>query len=319
MKRTISTLCLNMLSLCILPFVLIIGCKKTEEPEVARQDIHSKKVIVRIDNAPIYEGAIIRRIKAGHRDIDTLTASPDKWQRIFKAATETEILDHLLLKEGLSKGINATQEEINDPLNRTKEMLGQAQFEQMLKDRGASEKEYRDFLEERLIIKKYRDRLFENITFDDERLEQYYEGHKESFKRPESIRLEVLTFEDFDGSGVISERVQSGEDMEKLAGEFSSDERKITYSKTRWIPYSGIPEDVRDLIKSGETGDIIKPAQVDTRIHIYKILEKRSEYIPPFEEVREELRNSFMRREQQKIIDDWYEAAKEKVTIEYIQ
>jgi parvulin-like peptidyl-prolyl isomerase len=318
MKKTISTSGLKILLLCLLSFVLIIGCKKVEEPEVTRQDTHSKKVIVRVDGTPVYEGDIIRRISAGHGDIDSLKANPDRWRRMFEAATETEILDELLVKEALSEGIEASQEDVDSSLKRTREMLGEDGFQQMLKNRDASEQEYREFLKERDLIKKYKAKLFENIDIDDETLQTYFEGHKQNFRVPDTVRLEIVDLDD-DDAEAFYEKIKNNGELEQTVKEFSSEDRNLTFRRTKWIPYTAIPADIKELVESGKVGDIIRPAQVDREVQIIKILDKREAYTPAFEEVKDQLRSSILTNKQQKVLNDWYEKAKQKVNIEYVR
>jgi foldase protein PrsA len=317
MKRVELIFNLKTLSLFLLFFVLVTGCKKAQDPETTYPDMRSKKVLARVDGEPVYEGDVVRRIRMTHGNVNDFAFDNNRWQRMIKAGTENEILDKLLLREAIAQGVTASDTEVDSLLNRTREMLKEENFQQMLKRRNVTEQEYREFLKGRALIKNFREQLFKGITVDDNAIKTYFEGHRESFTQPESVRIEILTVQDSKKAEEVIQKAMDGEDFEKLAGEYSTDDTDVKLRRTMWISFEAIPEEVRSQMRSGKIGDIFRPAQVDTRIQVLKILEKRPEYVPTFEEIREDLKNSFLRKEQQKVIDEWYEAARTRAKIEY--
>jgi parvulin-like peptidyl-prolyl isomerase len=253
-----------------------------------------KKIIARVDGEPVFESDVIRRIKVSHREVDQSKVGQERWQRMLDEATETEIIEKLLLKEALSKGIETDKEEVDSFFNSTREMLGEEGFQQMLKKRSSTKQEYREYLKERNLIKKYKEKLFKNLTVDDKTLETYFERHRESFKKPESVSLEVVTVDSAETADKIFEKAKKDKDLEKLAAEYSTDDKRVIFRRTKLVPYEAIPLDMKLLIKEAEVGDIVKPAHVGQQVKIYKILDKRSEYLQTFEEVKEDLRESFL-------------------------
>jgi parvulin-like peptidyl-prolyl isomerase len=316
MKDIVSTL--KILMLCAAILSMIAGCKKAEEKK-AQPDIQSKKVLARVDGKPIYEGDVIRRIKVVHGAVDKSKIDPNMWQRMIESSTESEILDKLLLQEAISKGVEESSEEVDAALNRSKEMLGEDEFKAILKKRNSTEQEYREFLKERALIKKFKEELFKGITIDDDTLETYYEGHKESFSFPESVRLEMVIVDNIADANEIYSRTKKGEDIKKIVEEYSTEDKKATFRRTRWMHYDEIPLVIQSKVKSGNIGDIIEPTDSADKIYIVKILEKRSARVLTFEEAKEDIKNTFLRRGQQNILEKWYETAKQKVTIEYVK
>ena len=312
------TVKLTILLVCLLP--LVGGsCKKADEKKAAQEGILSKKVLARVDGEPIYEGDVIRRIKVVHGAVDKAKINPNMWQRMVETSTESEILDKLLLKEAISKGVEESSNEVDAALNRSKEMLGEDEFKAILKKRNSTEQEYREFLKKRALIKKFKEELFKGITIDNDTLETYYEGHKESFAYPESVRLEMVIVDNIDGANKIYNRTKKGEDIKKIVEEYSTGDKKATFRRTRWMPYDAIPLAIQSKVKAGNIGEVIEPTDSADKIYIIKILEKRSARVLTFEEAKEDIKNSFLRRRQQNILNKWYENAKQKVTIEYVK
>lgn len=305
------------LSLFLLFFVLIGGCKKAQDPETTYGDMRSKKVLARVDGEPVYESDVVRRIRMTHGNVDESALDPNQWQRMIRTGTENEILDKLLLREAIAQGITADDKEVDSLLNRTRAMLKEENFQQMLQKRDLTEQEYREFIKERALIKSFREQLFEGITVDDTMIEAYFAGHKDSFTRPESVRVEALIVKDSTKAEEVIQKAMNGEDFEKLAGAYSVNDADVVLRKARWIPLEEIPEEVRSQVRAGKIGDIFRPAQVDKNIQIVKVLEKRSESVPTFEEIRKDIKNTLLKREQQKVVEEWYESAKIRAKIEY--
>jgi parvulin-like peptidyl-prolyl isomerase len=276
--------------LCLFFVILMLSCTSSRE-EIGESH---KKIIARVDGEPVFESDVIRRIKVSHREVDQSKVGQERWQRMLDEATETEIIEKLLLKEALSKGIETDKEEVDSFFNSTREMLGEEGFQQMLKKRSSTKQEYREYLKERNLIKKYKEKLFKNLTVDDKTLETYFERHRESFKKPESVSLEVVTVDSAETADKIFEKAKKDKDLEKLAAEYSTDDKRVIFRRTKLVPYEAIPLDMKLLIKEAEVGDIVKPAHVGQQVKIYKILDKRSEYLQTFEEVKEDLRESFL-------------------------
>jgi len=166
---------LKKLMTCTAILMVIVGCKKAEEKE-ARPDMKSKKVLARVDGDPVYEDEIVRRIKVAHGVADNSTVDPNQWQRMFQAGLKSEIVDRLLLKAANSEGMVADWEGVDQLLDRSKTMLGNEKFQDMLNKRNSTEEEYREFLGKRSLIKKYREKLFAGITVDEDAMKGFSLG-----------------------------------------------------------------------------------------------------------------------------------------------
>jgi parvulin-like peptidyl-prolyl isomerase len=308
----------------ILPAVISVllllgGCTNSDETKKTGLDTGSKRVIVKVNGDPVTEGDVVRHIRAIYGNVDKSKTDPTRWQMMFEAATESEILDRLLLKEATSEGLEVSSKEVRAALKRSREILGEEKFKEMLKERNASEEEYGEFLKQRMLIRKYKAKLFEDIKIEDETLRVYYEGHKENFSVSEGVRLEMIIVDNPDDAEEIYKRVKKGEDFEKLVKEYSEKYKKRVGGKMRWMPYEAIPSDIQPLVKSGRINEVLEPVQSDDGIHIIKILDKRQAGLLSYEEAKENIRDFFLRKREQEILDDWFTAVKHKSTVEYIK
>ena len=102
--------------------------------------------------------------------------------------TEEQLLDQmiqnqLLLQDAISKGVSATEEEINAQFNQIAQQFNsEEEFQQVLEDNNASEESLKQSVEEQIIFQKYSNFLQQehNVTTTAEEIETFYEDNKES-------------------------------------------------------------------------------------------------------------------------------------------
>lgn len=298
--------------------VLFMSCKRTDEKRGPQKTIHSENVLARVDGEPVFESDVVRRIKAARGDVEKIRQDANRWQMLIESAVESEIIDMLLLREAVSKGIAIDQKTIDENFMKTQEMMGEDAFHKMLGERDASAEEYKNFLKERMMIDTYKKELFKDITVDDNTVDIYYEGHKESFIEPEGVRLEIITVESREEGDMIYRRIQNGEEFGTIFQEYASKEKDRAI-RTIWMPYDAIPLELQPRVIAGDAGTVLEPSKVKDKFHVVKILEKRTARTLTLEEARAEIKNYFIIREQQDILERWFKEAQQNVHIEYVR
>ncbi len=156
-------------------------------------------------------------------------------------ATEEEIKEHtierivqeaLLVEHASEKGIEVTQEEVEEQFKETMEMSGmenEEEFLSQLEMQGIkSREELEELLKTEVKIMKLIDLYAEDIEITDEEMEEAYDEYvqyMEGFEGMEGMEQEVLPFEEMEGDmkkGLAQERVypillSKIEEMEKEA------------------------------------------------------------------------------------------------------
>ena len=198
-------------------------------------------------------------------------------------------------------------------------MLGDEGFTKMLAARKATEREYRIFLENRGRIEQFKEqKLFTEITIDEEKLQQYYEGHGADFV-PEQVRLEILQLANETTAQKAYEKLKHGEDFEAVVAEYSAGKEKKVGSRTRWMPIDAVPEALRQQVASATPGELNGPIQGEDGFYVFTVKEKKEAGVVPFEEVKEEITKGLLVKKQQALLNHWYEINKKKANIEYIK
>jgi peptidyl-prolyl cis-trans isomerase C len=287
------------------------GCRadQSEPPAVSRD---RSEVVATVDGEPIQLGDLLPRIGAAHGQIDPATIEPVQWQTMLQAALDTEITDRLLHRAARLQGWTVDRERLEASLQRTREMLGEEGYAEMLTARGATEDDFREFLATRQLVDRYRATLFADLKLTDEDLESYYSGHRESFEMPESVRLATLAVGDTATADVVVRRLQAGEERVQVGASIEGAELRTS----RWMPYDALPEELESEVRAAQAGESVGPVRTGDSFLVVTVLDKRDAGLLPFDEAREDIRQRLLRLRQDRILSEWAEAQRQFVPVE---
>lgn len=303
----------------LVAFLLIMANSSFAGAEGFRGHGNADDVIVTVDGDPVTRGDILRRIRSAKGDIDPSKMDPGTWQGVVKTATKSEIIDKLLLKAARSENMEIDPEKLEMSVTQTRERLGKERFQEILDTRNATEQAFKEFVKERMLIEKYKLKLFENITVEDTEVKQYYDENKDALAMPERVHLEFLIMDKKVDADALYKRIKGGEDFEKVANDNDNNEIKSLERALRWSTYDAMPTEIQPKLKQGKTGDILEPFLIKDEYYIMKILEKRPAGNAGFDEVKDRIRERLKREKETMTIVSWYESRVSEAKIEYIK
>ena len=138
------------------------------------------------------------------------TNDPQRWNRLVEGALDGEILDRLVLQAAKEEGMTVSIDDLETAYAKSKKMLGDERFIEMLKDQQTSEDAYRSFLEQRILIDRYKDKILKDFEMPEDVIEEYYDGHGESFMSEEKVKLEVLVVDSAEKADEAYEKFKEG-------------------------------------------------------------------------------------------------------------
>jgi parvulin-like peptidyl-prolyl isomerase len=294
----------------LVAFLLIMANSSFAGAESVRGHGSAGDVIVTVDGDPVTRGDILRRIRSAKGDIDPSKMDPDTWQGIVQTATKSEIIDKLLLKAARSENMDVDPEKLDASLNKARDILG-IQY--------ATEQEFKEYVKEKMLIEKYKSKLFENITVEDTEVKAFYEENKDTLAMPERVHLEFLITDKKVDADSLLKRIKGGEDFEKVVRENDNNEIKLLERGLRWSTYDAMPTEIQPKLKEGKAGDILEPFLIKDKYYIMKILEKRPAGNAGFDEVKDRIRERLKREKETMAILSWYESRVSNHKIEYIK
>ena len=303
----------------LLVTLLIMGYGSFVGAEGMRGHGNANEIIVTVDGDPVTREDILRRIRSAKGDIDPSKMDPDTWQGIVQTATKSEIIDKLLLKAARSENMEINPEKLEMSINQTRERLGKKRLQEILDMRNDTEQEFKEFVKEKMLIEKYKLKLFENITVENTEVKAYYERNKDTLAMPERVYLELLIMDKTVDADALFKRIKKGEELETVAREDNNNETSSIDRRLRWTTYSVMPTEIQPKLKEGKTGDILEPFMHNDKYYIIRILEKRQAGNAGFDEVKDRIREGLKRKKENMTIVSWYEARVREAKIEYIK
>ncbi|RME65185.1 MAG: hypothetical protein D6778_06750, partial [Nitrospirae bacterium] len=262
---------------------------------------------------------IFRRISAAYGDINRMKLPPSRWNMLYEAALDSEIIDRLLLRAALKEGLTVPEEKINQDIEKLIKQMGREGFERMLKNRNATLEEFKEFLKKRYLIESYRDRLFSDISITEEEMKTYYQGHKTELAEPEKVKLDVFAVKDSELAEKIYRQWKDGSDFMKLKEKYERDPRKRIAWRLRWMPVHALPLELQSPVKKAKNSEVLKPVKAKDMYYVIKIKGYKPSQTPSFEEAKEKIRSILRARKEQKIIDSWYQEQLKTVKVEYVR
>ena len=309
----------SLLTLLLAVAAILAACTSdSDKPKAERSVAEAKVVVARVNGEPIYKSSVLRRMRvASGDDIEAVKLDPNRWQMLQDVATETEVMDELLLQTAVADGMTVSAEEAQGFLDRTRKVTGEHAFVEMLEERGASEDAFRDFLVERELIIRYKDKLFDGLTVDEDALQGYYEGHVETFAVPEQVRLEIFTFGVRETAAKIHGRWKDGESYDTIAKMYMNEGEQVG-RRTRWMPIDAVPAELQLKVTEADAGTILDPAQISDKFYVVRVVEKMGARARGFDEVKDEIGKTILNLRKNKALDEWYKAASQEAKIEYV-
>lgn len=282
---------------------LIFSCASDDQLlNNAEQD----KVVATVNGHQIFQSDITRRMEALFKNSAQMEGDKAQKGLIQEQALEAEIIDRLMLEKARKEGFKIEQDRLEKELDRTRQLLGKEAFEEMLRQRNATEEQYRTFLGEQILISDYRNFLTKDLDVTEDITKKYFNGHRQRFFEPPSVRLEIVTVENMNEVSVIEDKFRSGVSWDQITAYAKQLKTVLKTIRTRWMPYNAIPRHLNlDAVKSPE-GKVVTRRLKENEIMIVRIAQKRNGRELIYDEVQEEIRALLLRREKQRAVYQWY-------------
>ena len=188
--------------------------------------------------------------------------------------------------------------------------------------------QHKDELIRKLQEDKIRAQVIGTISPSDEELKKYFEEHKPQFATPEMIRARhilIKVAKDAPEEEVakarakieeIKGKLDAGADFAELAKKYSED--KATAQKggdLGWFQRGQMEKEFEDaafaLTKPGQISDIIRTKY---GFHIIQLEDRRK--ASTFEDVKDKVRQAYIKDQEGKKFDEWYNKLRDSATIE---
>lgn len=199
----------------------------------------------------------------------------------------------------------------------------EASLEYALSLQGLTLTEYRNSLrreaEGRLREEKLRRVVVGAIEPTGAELLAYYEEHQDAYQtEPEQIRIAHILVSQKELAEEILAGAKAGADFGALAREHSEDEAtREQGGEMDWFARggSGLSSQVEEAAFALEVGQVALVEDAEGH-HVVKLLDRRPPVVPPMEEIRDQVEEDYVKEEEARRFDEWYESLRQDAVVE---
>jgi len=200
-------------------------------------------------------------------------------------------------------------------------------FLEFLRSQDMTVKDFRERLEERIIVQVMRQRQRRSMAeISPERIETFYRENPDRFRRDNEIRLRQIVLTPRPNEAMadrealaerLHQRLAEGASFPELAKEYSRDEQARRGGDWGWMKQSDLRSELAESAFALRTGEFSAPVSIGTTVFILFAEERREAGTKPLSEVRgtiEQLLSEQIAREAQR---RWIDRLRDRAFIEF--
>jgi parvulin-like peptidyl-prolyl isomerase len=233
-------------------------------------------------------------------------------KEIYREVLEGFIESKLIDQQSEELGIEVTDEEIEETMEKFKRLFGTEEaFKERLGSFGWTEKDYREYTRRDLLAKKAKEKIVATAKVTIQEVREFYEAAKEiRFKKPARVRLRRVEMSKKKTAEKFYELLEAGESFDAAVKELS-----VTTSSVEWRTQEELGEKLFKTAFSLKKGEYSQPLEENKKWYILLLLDKEKESYVPFSEVKESLKSEYLAKKQEEVWEDWLENLKKKAKI----
>ena len=202
-----------------------------------------------------------------------------------------------------------------------------AKFLDYLKGQGYSMREYRQKLQEEVIVQiMLSQQRRSNSILSPAKIENFYNDQRNRFYQEERVHLKLIRLAPYASENLdllmqtankIIAELEGGQEFEELAKKYSQDTRKDRGGDWGWINRSDIRDELSGVAFSLAKNEHSEPIQVKNDIFILKIEDRKDAGVQPLAEVRDQIEGILVSQMAREESDKWLEGLREKAFIKF--
>ena len=290
-----------------------IGCTSQPMVDLAPLAVPPEKTVVTVNGEPLSLEEFDNEFRL--MSIHYSAVTEGEMRAIKRRLFEQVINRRLLVQEARKTGLKLTQEEVEETF---RDALKDApeDFLNILKVQGVSAQAWkRKLLQERLARKLVDQDVNRLVQVTPAEVEDYYWSHLTDYWKPERIRVRHLVVQKKTDLQKALDGLKKGEDFSRIASTFSVGPEKSLGGDWGFMDLDRISPEYQKAFAGLKPGEISKPLKDNFGYHLFQFLERRSRRMQSFGEVKNEIRDSLLKEEQDQRFDQWMASLKKKAAI----
>ncbi len=236
-----------------------------------------------------------------------------------------QLIDETLIRQAAKKhNVTVSKQEVDEKVQTLRKKVEDAQARTgldwvgWLAAQDVSEQVLRKALEVDLLVQKI---VEPQVKVADEEVQQYYTSKKMELKQPAAVHVAIIAVETETEAKNLLKQIRDGADFATVAKEHSLDPTsKGNGGDIGWILKGPLAETAFKMTPGQVTGPITDNVEVNgtakTYYFLVKLIEKRAEHIPTYEEAKEPIRKAMFDHQMSVKTAQWYANLRKKAKIE---
>lgn len=145
---------------------------------------------------------------------------------------------------------------------------------------------------------------------------EYYDKHKDEFIKPTERRLSQIVVKNEDEAKKVYEKIDKGEEFEKIAKELSTDEKtKASGGDIGFFKKGQLNQQIENAVSSLRKGQVSMPLTYKGELYIFKVTDVKGTPVE-FDQIKSQLIEQLKAKKQQDWFDSYIEELKKKHKVE---
>jgi len=237
------------------------------------------------------------------------------WSQVGPQSVEELITRRLVQQEAGRRGVSVSEDQVDARVAELAEQYGGREtLELLLNSSGMSLEVLRENLRLNLLIEAL---LAPEIDISEEDLHAYYDENPQQFVEPEQVQARHILVEDRETAEDLIRQLEEGADFADLAREHSTDTVSAENGgDLGWFTRGRMVEPFEEAAFGAEPGAVVGPVETQFGFHVIEVLDKKAERTIPFEEAREQIRETLFQQEIQARVGSWLQSLRDQADIE---
>jgi foldase protein PrsA len=221
---------------------------------------------------------------------------------VKEQVVEKLISDRLVLEDAKDKGIDVTDEEVEQEVKSIKDYFEDEQkFLDFIATQNLSEEEFTEETRRNLIIMKYREKVVESVAVSEEDIKKYYDENPKEFKK-DTVKASHILLDSREEAEKVLAKAKAGEDFGSLAAEYSVEPgAETTKGDLGEFGYGYMVQPFEEAAFALDEGEISDIVETQFGYHIIKVYEKTIVDPIPFEEAKDDIEAMLMYYKQEEV------------------
>ncbi len=224
----------------------------------------------------------------------TLSSMDQSLINSFKKNVLEQIINYeLLFQQAKEEKVKISKSDINLEIDKIKDNFSSPEeFNKVLKANKLTLTQLKDDIKRQLMIQYILEEAKNKINITDDELLEYYNKNKESFFESEKVHARhILVETEEEAKNIIRQLNEGIIDFAELAKEKSICPSAENGGDLGFFAKGQMVKEFEDVAFSLKPGEISEIVKTEFGYHIIKCEEKKEEYSPSFEEVKDQINN----------------------------